>query len=420
MATHTLGRQRRPAVRHPALETLLSFVLRPLYRKVEIEANKLSELCDTVQRHSLHSAISRLYVRPGHMRLEPDWNQHADQLLHFFRSTTQITLLHTSSLPNLASLLFSPKFASVCLPNVKKWTLDFKQVDLVSLCRFRRLYTELEDLVLSVWFTQEGEEPAWVKQESKFDQGVLPPDQVTSLTLIDRLISSNTPRFFATFSAIQRFSISVLDHCDLSEILKSLSTHVRKLEIGSGPPSPPVDALILQYRELELLKLDGDIYTEDLLPKLHQLPQLASLSLEQDPHVTLDSVRLLLSGPTKIRSLKKLELFGNALYSCKSGSSYLDPHHEFQIHDDGYAPVGWTVSEWLDEFPREDVETFVRIAKQAGVEVGDQLQRAMEIEDAYEVEVEQCRIYSRTEEGRARIAEAGANRNESDSESDDE
>lgn len=169
-----------------------------------------------------------------------------------------------------------------------------------------------------------------------------------------------------------------------------------------------MDALILQYRELESLKLDGDIYTEDLLPKLHQLLQLASLSLDQDQdlHVTLNSVQPLLSGPTKIRLLKKLELFGNTLYWCKSGSSYLDPHHEFHIHDDGYAPVGWTVPEWSNEFPRADVEAFVRIAKEAGVEVGDHLQRAMGIEDAYEVEMEQCRIYSRTVRGMSRLIEA--------------
>ena len=317
-------------------------------------------------------------------------------------------MFHPVRFWNLSSLILSPKFASVCLPNITQLFLSVDGIDLDSLCRFRRLYVKLESFELSVDRSSDMQEPAWIRQPSGLDTEVLPPDQVTSLMLEGDLNSVTTPQFISTFSSILHCSLNV-DSGDLFAILENLSPRIRKLEITSGPETAPVDVLLLKLNELTSLSLYGDIYTQNLLPNLHLLPRLTSLWLAQDPDVTLDHVLLLLSGPTKIHSLKELELFGFSLYQCSSGSSYLDPHHRFHL-DAGtigrYAPVGWTLPEWSEEFPRTDVEIFLEVAALVGIEVGSHLQEAMQIEDAYVVEVEQCEIYSRTREGRARLRES--------------
>ena len=219
------------------------------------------------------------------------------------------------------------------------------------------------------------------------------------------LAATTVPSFISTFSNISRCCLNITnDRCDLSEILKNLSPRLRKLDVVAEPTSSPVDELVLAYQELTSLKLSGDVFTLNLFLNLHQLPQLASLSLDYGPHITLDSVQLLLSGPTEIRTLKKLKLFQDSL-DCEYGASYLDPHHHFFLNETAraYDPVGWKLPSWSDEFPREDVEVFLGKATEAGVKVGYHLQEAMEIEDAYEVEVEQCRIYSQTVNGRLRM-----------------
>ena len=169
--------------------------------------------------------------------------------------------------------------------------------------------------------------------------------------------------------------------------------------------------MIPNLQRLTTLRLAGPIFTQNLFPKLRQLPLLATLELNDNLNIPLVSLESILHGPEKIERLQSLKIF---VYVVESrGGSYLDADHEFKLHwaEGGhlpprFVPTGWVPPYFRDELPRADVETFVRIAKQAGVEVGDHLQRAMEIEDAYEAEVEQCEIYSRTEEGMARLAVA--------------
>ena len=169
-----------------------------------------------------------------------------------------------------------------------------------------------------------------------------------------------------------------------------------------------IDSVLLRFKGLETLRLSGSVFTENLFLNLRRFPNLAALALEDGDHITLSALEPLLTGPTKIESLRKVEILGVLSWEMQRGDSYLDDDHEFEFDyeepaGDVFGPQRWRLPEWTREFPLEDVRSFVALAKAEGSDVGDCMREMMDLVDAYEREVEQCEIYSRTAEGRARI-----------------
>ena len=411
MATHTLGRQRRPAVRHPALENPPSLCPATALSKHRNRRRRFLDFCDTVQRHSLHPAIISLRIATRHPLHEPYWTDHGGRILHFFRSTTRIKTLFATSLPNLSSVLFSPQFASACLPRVRILDVSVHAVDLQKLSRFRRFYSQLT--FLNITMVDEGSERIehdWIGQTSDFDNEELPPDRVETLTVIGQVDSPSFPPFIHSFDAIDCFGLGVKFATDLPIILSNLQPSLRRLAVHSLETLPPLDAAILRLPTLQSLSLSGRIFTQNLLPDLSRLPNLVQLSIDNNPNITLSALEPLLVEPTKWRSLKRLIIFSPFKDDIKRGPSRLDGD-EFILDDfllRFVPPRSWSPPRWPNEFPREDVASFISLADAAGVDIGGHLQHALGIEYDYALELEACEVYSRTGEGMMRLDEARA------------
>ena len=167
-----------------------------------------------------------------------------------------------------------------------------------------------------------------------------------------------------------------------------------------------VDTVLLRCEGLRSLRLSGKIFTQNVFPNLRRFPHLAALALDDNCQVTLSALEPLLTGPTKVESFKKVAILEMLSWGTERGEAYLDNDHKFGFNDeepDVFSPQRWRLPEWTDEFPLDDVRSFVALAKAERIDVGDKMRAMM---DAYEEEVEQCEIYSRTAEGRARIAAA--------------
>ena len=408
----------------PLSKTLVPFVRRNLYRNVKINVSSFLEFCSTADRHSLHSGICGIVMRISYGSCEPDWRPHEDRLLHFFRSTTQLAHIDFQALSHLPLLLLSLTFASVCLPNLQSLFVTVHQPDLVAAFRFRRLYSQLEMLTVISKNVMDlpaaVEAPEWFGR-SDFDGVELPLDRVSELNLRNDLDQVETPEFVSTFTAIRECALSIdwlYAQWDLVRILEHLCpTHLRSLSIrevdhddNAAVFCEGTAAAILRLEQLDLLELSGNAFSANLFPILHRLPNLATLYLDENPYITLPALESLLVGPKKIETLLTLEVFWSMQNECWRGNSYRDVDHVFSHSEDYgmehlFCPVGWEEPRWSDEFPLEDAVSFLELAEEVGVDPGDHLQEAMQIEVDYEDELEQYEIYSGSVEGMARANE---------------
>ena len=258
-----------------------------------------------------------------------------------------------------------------------------------------------------------GEEPSWIIA-SDYDGRQLPPDRVTSVTVEGeegQLVSFDVPALAPTFSAIKSCTLVLeYEHLEnyLVAILQNLNpANLTELSIYAGEcSSMPLDTVLLRFDRLQSLRISGVIFEQDLFPNLRRFPHLTTLRLDENHHITLSALEPLLTGPTKMHSLRTVKVLEWLSAYTHRGGSYLDDGHEFEFDYDEspiFIPRYWGLPDWTDEFPWEDVRSFVALATAEGIDVGDVMRGMMELTNEYELEVEQCRIHSRTAEGSARI-----------------
>lgn len=390
----------------PLSRTLVHFVRRNLYREVNVRQSHFLDFCDTVKRHDLHPIIHRLTINwDPDSDEEANWQPHQNRILSFFRSTTQITHLDVEFLASMSLLLLSPTFASTCLPKVNSLVLFSTPLDLAAKFRFRRQYSRLETLQIHLGGRVGGDATMEWLQESGSDGLELPIDRVKSLVLELEEDSNELNQLMASFNVVQDCTLVFECPCDVGNILEQLDpSHLQTLTLYSDDPFAPLDSTVLPFHQLQSLSLHGPVYTSALFPHLHCLAKLVSLTLSNCHDVELADLESILTGPTKIQSLKKLTVFEDDARLFFRGPSYLDEGHEFGLWSDGtgFYPCGWQLGDWMESFPREDVESFLELAREVGVEVGSHLQEALFIERQFEVEWLECERYSKTPEAIAR------------------
>ena len=159
-------------------------------------------------------------------------------------------------------------------------------------------------------------------------------------------------------------------------------------------PSPSLRTKVLSHRSTiscydspDSDRYDsGDVFTQNLFPNLRRFPHLAALILDENDHITLSALAPLLTGPMKIKSLKKVEILGLLSWETQRGEAYLDDDQEFDFDDeepDVFSPQRWRLPEFTREFPLEDVRSFVALAKAEEVDVGDRMREMMDVMDMY-------------------------------------
>ena len=410
----------RPSL-EPLSKTLVPFVRRNLYRNVGIKALDFLEFCDTVERHSLHSQIRSLYVfRPVDPNEypflptaeEPTWQLRKDQIYHFFRLAVNIISLDIDLCYNLSLLILSPKFSSTVLPNLIILVVSHNGTNLLKSLRFRRFYARLERVTINLSSDGEAEEPSWIVMERcELDDRPLPPDRVLELKIHAEEHSYQDFPIISTFPILRSFELENFGNTfHLDTILPQLDPqHLRQLRISSacGPRHMALALALVPFQKLESVALSGQFIGFEVLASLRQLPALHTLQLDFDEQLNYASILSMLEGPRRLVSLKKLLIHEFIACTMDRGRSYLDKGHRFEICPalGLFRPEGWSHPSWLLSFGQTEAKRFLRDAERCGVDTGDSLLSCIEFERDYELELEQCRIYSETAEGLARIEE---------------
>lgn len=346
---------------------------------------------------------------------EANWQVHEDELFYFFHSATQITHLDVGPLPRMSLLLLSLTFASVCLPALKSLKLFATPLNLAAKFRFRRRYDRLESLLIPIEDSVDTGESTLLLQEGEPDRLELPRDGVKSLSLELASDAIELSQLVASFNIVEECRIVTHCACDFALILQQLSpSHLHTLALYSDSDlsihPAPWDSAILPFHLLQSLSLSSPVSTSALFPRLQHLPNLLSLTIDDNIYLAWTDLEPILTGPTKVHSLKEITLWKNLVSDARRGPSYLDDGHEFYLWpgDDFFCPPDWFLEEWYSTFPREDIESFLDLAEEEGIEVGSHIRETLDFEDDYDAEWAQARIYAKTAEGIARIEEGYA------------
>lgn len=133
----------------------------------------------------------------------------------------------------------------------------------------------------------------------------------------------------------------------------------------------PCDHLLPRFTSLVHLSIGDDLFSPDLPTHLSRLHSLQVLELGLGKIRTDDFLRLL-SGPTRLPSLRKLVLHLIHTWAGEDFRIGEDGSAEWYVPEDGYvAPPGWKLPEFDEAigFTVEGIERLVRLARSEDIKV---------------------------------------------------
>lgn len=239
----------------------------------------------------------------------------------------------------------------------------------------------------------------------------MPPDQVTSLKIHVRQGAYQNLPVIPTFARLESFSLFDYDTIiDLDAILTRINPqHLRHLHIEAPEllATTPSRISHLPFPKLESFISLGAHITPDILSSLHLLPRLDYLALDHSPFIA-QALLPMLSGPTKIPALRQLIAYESLGDEILQGACHKEDGYTYHLDEDtlSFAPVGWITSKWTADFPFPEAMEFVQRAIVNKVDPGSVLMECVMVQLDYNSELADCEEYSRSAEGRSRIAEA--------------
>lgn len=120
---------------------------------------------------------------------------------------------------------------------------------------------------------------------------------------------------------------------------------------------------------------------------LSQLP-LEWISFKPDTEVSLEQLLRLVSGPEKMSTLKRITLDN---VDAVRGDALPRDQGDEAVRDADLIGLGWNLADWSETFTREGLKRFLEVAKVENVNVEGYAVAALDIEDAWEVEMEYYR-----------------------------
>ena len=234
--------------------------------------------------------------------------------------------------------------------------------------------------------------------EREFEASIVDPSRLRDLSLTGPFAASSGPREF-------------LKRCTSLESLALNDTHVHCIlgYLLGGVPHPE------RIRHLQLWLSDDDaVGHEDQI--LEQLPRFTSLktilvqgpwvpldldfysilshlpleriSIKLETEVSLDQLVRLVSGPEKMSTLKRITLDN---VDAVRGDALPRDQGDEAVRDADLIGLGWNLADWSETFTREGLKRFLEVAKEENVAVDGYAVAALDIEDAWEVEMEYYR-----------------------------
>lgn len=311
----------------------------------------------------------------------------AYSLQFLFRSAQNLNEVDICAVPRLSYLLLSPMFGSLRLPGLVTLRDRFVDVDIRQALRFRRVCPDLQELEVVAEKGVRGAVSTRAIDEKEEEEGPSEVrDRMKILSIKGNLGVADLPAFLSKFACIEVLRLENNNpNFKLKSSLESVNpAHLHTLQLSSTRPFDSTDSFRLsRFDKLVSLSLSGAFFDIRILHLLHRLPTLATLELGKNPIITLQSTSSLLSGSTKITSLKTIKILEGEIDEWKPYiSSYNNPHHVFKLTniDDLcmiFTPHGGEHPRFPTTFWREDLERFVVRAQGAGVEVLGELPRAL-------------------------------------------
>jgi len=120
---------------------------------------------------------------------------------------------------------------------------------------------------------------------------------------------------------------------------------------------------------------------------LSQLP-LERISFKLETEVSLDQLVRLVSGPEKMSTVKRITLDN---VDAVRGDALPRDQGDEAVRDADLIGLGWNLADWSETFTREGLKRFLEVAKEGNVAVDGYAVAALDIEDAWEVEMEYYR-----------------------------
>ena len=222
--------------------------------------------------------------------------------------------------------------------------------------------------------------------------------------------------FFLPFSSITTARFDAKEsHIDFVRVLTLLGPDLSTLSITVDAPGfPHIDDSLSRFVNLRTLELDGPIFGSTLIPALLKLSKLTSLELSGNASVITGDFVFPNTGPTKLPLLRFVRILETDCESSRYGLSFRDPNYRYTLHPTRLAffpdTEDWRVPGYSNNFPFAAIQTFLDLAEREGVDAGTHLQRIQAISAAFDEEIEACRIYGETKEGKAILAEEGKKR----------
>ncbi|GAA5837609.1 hypothetical protein JCM5353_003268 [Sporobolomyces roseus] len=369
----------------PLSKSLLPFQERLLFPKLTARSyQSLERLCMIAQRRPealVHArffsvSIDRETGTKDMAKEVKDVGTPSNKLVKLlFRKMPKLT---TSSFPNLTFLTLASTFRTTADP--------FHPALYTSL----QYYSELEFVTIVVWRTPKSIQP----YEKPLPQ-ILPfLSKVVDVSL-DGPLSASLPSVKALlFSFGVLFAISLTDTSKTARIyhlidglfepeeLQSLSLALPQHNQASRPvPSDLVK--LTKLTSLEFLSFGGRA-TPGTFSLLQALP-LISLTFEPDAQVSLSELTKLVTGDTKHKTLKGLELNNVAGMVGTRIEDEQEPYYDVDCDMIDVYP-DWILPDWTDEFDEDGLVKFVTIAEKEGIEVEGTAVEAIGIEDEFDEE----------------------------------
>ncbi|GAA5821994.1 hypothetical protein JCM11251_004815 [Rhodosporidiobolus azoricus] len=373
----------------PLSKALLPFLHEVLYASVEIDTySQLRNFCQTIRKvEERGEQVRTLDVKFGYRwkpmpflvdEGEDPLNPSNDELLHLFRRLKSLRTLMLNGSTRIALLVLSPQVAGGCLPQLDELFLksSFAGIDdpyHISLYNDLAFYRNLRLFSLVIERSASSIKPSSKPSHNPYFS--FPP--------LDRLrlngptaASPGAPGLLASFGIVHHLEV-LDDSCTSSSLLPLLNAfgnsdeaYALSLRSYEAPYDPILTTSLLRFTQLDRLELGGT-------------SRISALQIEA-----------LVSGPKKHNALKCLTFDQT---NAKMGTRIQEDANgvlcDWHPSGWGYYP-DWVLPHFTETCSRSGLKKLLLVAQQDGVEVDGEAVEAIEVDEAFDRELEWLRKYA--------------------------
>ena len=240
--------------------------------------------------------------------------------------------------------------------------------------------------------------PEFYRLQRQFQASKVDPSRIKDLSLTGPIASSSGPYdFVKRCTSLESLALNetgaactlgwVVDHHTHPERIKHLELWV------SDDDAVEEDDMILKqlprFTGLKSIVVQGPWVplTPDFYSALSHLP-LHRISFNSETDVSLDQLVRLVSGPEKMSTVKRITLDN---VDAVRGDALPRDQGDEAVRDADLIGLGWNLADWSETFTREGLKKFLEVANEEKIAVDGYSVAALEIEDAWEVEMEYYR-----------------------------